>query len=64
MNFFKFLDKLNKNEDSLILYCLLDRVPVVVLGDNNNKIDQFLVDLSELIHFRKEYVFYTDFISA
>ena len=63
MNFFKFLDKLNKNEDSLILYCLLDRVPVVVLGDNNNKIDQFLVDLSELIHFRKEYVFYTDFIS-
>ena len=63
MNFFKFLDKLKRSYNSLILYCLLDRVPIIVLGDNSEKIDEFLIELSELIHFRKEYIFYTDFIS-
>ncbi len=63
MNFFKFLDKLKRSYNSLILYCLLDRIPIIVLGDNSEKIDNFLVELSELIHFRKEYIFYTDFIS-
>lgn len=63
MNFFEFLDKLKKNYNSLILYCLLDRIPIIVLGEDSEQVDQFLIDLSELIHFRKEYVFYTDFIS-
>ncbi|MCK4779931.1 MAG: hypothetical protein KAT57_07085 [Candidatus Lokiarchaeota archaeon] len=63
MNFFKFLDKLKRNYNSLILYCLLDRIPVVVLGEDSDKIDSFLIELSELVHFRKDYVFYTDFIS-
>ena len=64
MNFFKFLDKLKRNYNSLILYCLLDRIPVVVLGEDSDKIDNFLIELSELVHFRKDYVFYTDFIST
>lgn len=63
MNFFEFLDKLKKNYNSLILYCLLDRIPIIVLGEDSEQVDQFLIDLSVLIHFRKEYVFYTDFIS-
>ncbi|MFX1411162.1 MAG: hypothetical protein ACFFA6_12480 [Promethearchaeota archaeon] len=63
MNFFEFLDRLKKNYNSLILYCLLDRIPIIVLGEDSVKVDQFLIELSELIHFRKEYVFYTDFIS-
>jgi len=63
MNFFEFLDKLKKNYNSLILYCLLDRIPIIVLGEDSEQVDQFLIDLSELIHFRREYVFYTDFIS-
>lgn len=63
MNFFNFLDNLKSNYNSLILYCLLDRIPVVVLGDNSDKIDRLLIELSELVHFRKDYVFYTDFIS-
>lgn len=63
MNFFEFLDKLKKNYNSLILYCLLDRIPIIVLGEDSEQVDQLLIDLSELIHFRKEYVFYTDFIS-
>jgi len=64
MNFFEFLDKLKRNYNSLILYCLLDRIPVVVLGEDSDKIDNFLIELSELVHFRKDYVFYTDFIST
>ncbi len=63
MDFFKFLDNLKRSYNSLILYCLLDRIPIIVLGDNQEKIDNFLIELSELIHFRKEYIFYTDFIS-
>jgi hypothetical protein len=43
---------------------LLDRIPIIVLGDNPDEIDSFLMELSELIHFRKDYVFYTDFIST
>jgi len=64
MNFFKILDKFKKQYISLILYCLLDRIPIIVLGDNSEDINDFLMELSELVHFRKEFVFYTDFISA
>ena len=64
MNFFKILDKFKKHYISLILYCLLDRIPIIVFGDNSDEINNFLMELSELVHFRREYVFYTDFISA
>ncbi len=63
MNFFEFLDRLKRNNNSIILYCLLNRIPIIVLGEDPDKIDDFLIELSELVHFRKEYVFYTDFIS-
>ncbi|MHA2398902.1 MAG: hypothetical protein ACXADU_08430 [Promethearchaeota archaeon] len=63
MSFFKILDKFKRHYTSLILYCLLDRIPIIVIGDNKEKIEGFLIELSELVHFRKEYVFYTDFIS-
>ena len=63
MNFFKLLDKLKRKDSSLILYCLLDRIPIIIFGDNLNKIEDFLMELSEFIDFRKEMVFYTDFIS-
>lgn len=63
MNFFKLLDQLKRKDSSLILYCLLDRIPIIIFGDNLNKIDEFLMELSEFIDFRKEMVFYTDFIS-
>ena len=64
MNFFKFLDKLKRSYNSVILYCLLERVPIIVFGDDSEDIDNFLIELSELIHFRKDYIFYTDFVST
>ncbi|MFX1280915.1 MAG: hypothetical protein ACFFA3_16190 [Promethearchaeota archaeon] len=63
MNFFKILDRFKRDDISQILYCLLDRIPIIVLGDDQEKINNFLIELSELIHFRRDYVFYTDFIS-
>ncbi|MFX1395320.1 MAG: hypothetical protein ACFFAH_17410, partial [Promethearchaeota archaeon] len=63
MMFFEILDKLKRKKASLIIYCLLDRIPIIVFGDNSEKVDQFLVELSDLIPFRREYVFSTDFIS-
>lgn len=63
MNFFNFIEKLKRNEAALIFYCLLNKIPIIVFGDKHLKVDDLLIELSELIHFRKELVFYTDFIS-
>ncbi|TFG14528.1 MAG: hypothetical protein EU535_03135 [Promethearchaeota archaeon] len=63
MNFFKLLEYIKRKESSLILYSLLDRIPIIIFGKNPDKINDFLIGLSELIDFRKEIVFYTDFIS-
>ena len=64
MNFFKLLEILKGPDAALILYALLDRVPIIVYGDDAAKVDDFVIDLSILIHFRKEFIFYTDFIST
>jgi len=63
MNFFQILDQLKIKDSALILYCLLNRIPIIVIGKDSYKINDFIIELSELVHFRKEMVFYTDFIS-
>jgi len=63
MDFFNILDRLKRKYSSLILYCLLDRIPIIVMGDKPTQIENFLIELSNLMLFRKEFVFYTDFIS-
>jgi len=64
LNFFKLLDVLKATDAALILYALLDRVPIIVYGNEAVNVDEFVIDLSNLIHFRKEFIFYTDFISV
>jgi hypothetical protein len=64
MNFFKILDTLKRQDASLIFYSLLNRIPIIVYGESSEDVDNFLIELSELIPFRKEFVFYTDFISV
>ncbi|MBY9007539.1 MAG: hypothetical protein KGD63_12355 [Candidatus Lokiarchaeota archaeon] len=63
MDFFKSLERIKKKKRALILYCLLNRIPIIVIGDSSLDIDEFIIDLSNLINFRKELVYYTDFIS-
>jgi hypothetical protein len=57
------LEVLKAPDAALILYALLDRVPIIVYGNEAVNVDDFVIDLSNLIHFRKEFIFYTDFIS-
>jgi len=64
MNFFKILDTLKRQDASLIFYSLLNRTPIIVFGESSEEINNFLIELSELIPFRKEFVFYTDFIAV
>lgn len=63
MDIFKFLDSLGKENRSLILYSLLNRVPIIVFGKEPDKVNKFINDLTDLIKFRKELVYYTDFVS-
>ena len=42
----------------------MDRIPIIVFGDDSYEVDNLLIDLSEVLIFRKELVFYTDFIST
>jgi len=59
MSFFKFLERLKALDTSLILYSLLNRIPIIVYGEDAEEVNNFIIDLSDLIHFRKELVFYT-----
>ncbi len=63
MDIFENFERLGKKSSSIILYSLLNRIPIIVIGDDEDNIDDFLIELSNLIFFRKESVFYTDFIS-
>jgi len=64
MDLFQILDKLKRKDMSIVLFCLLDRIPIFVIGNDSDIIDSFLIELSELIEFRKELVFNTDFVSS
>ncbi len=57
------LEKIKKKDSSLFIYCMLDRIPIIVFGNDEFKTDNFLMELTDLVHFRKEVVFYSDFIS-
>jgi hypothetical protein len=63
LNFFNLIDILRRKDVALILYSLLERLPIIVFGDDPNKIEDLLIELTNLINFRKEIVFSTDFIS-
>jgi len=63
MDIFKFLDTLNKRGKALVLYSLLNRLPIIIFGSTSGEIDNFIIELIELIDFRKDLAFNTDFIS-
>lgn len=63
MNIFKCFKQLKKKEQCFLLYCLLDRIPIIVFGQSSEIINDFISALLNLISFRKEFIYYTDFIS-
>jgi len=62
-NFNEIINKLNEDEFSLILRCLLDRIPIVIIGSGKDNSEFFANKLIEFISFRNKLIFYTDFIS-
>lgn len=63
MEIFSLLDTLKRKEKGYLLYSLLNRLPIIIFGNFEEKVDQLIVELIELIDFRKDLVFDTDFIS-
>jgi hypothetical protein len=63
MDIFKLLDDLGKDKRALILYALLNRIPIFIIGEESEKVNELINELTDLIKFRKELVYYTDFIS-
>ena len=63
MEFYEILDKMKRKSAALLIFCVLDRIPIIAYGEDSNEIDEFLMDLSNIIYFRKEFVFYTEFVS-
>ncbi len=53
----------SKNEDiALILHCLLDRIPIVIISSNEEDVENIINGLTNLISFRNIMIFYTDFV--
>jgi len=61
----QLIELINTNIEnfSLILRVLLDRIPIVVFGENDDEINEIIGELTSLIKNRQELIFYTDFIS-
>ncbi len=61
----QIVELINTNTENfaLILRALLDRIPIIVFGENDEEINEIIDELTSLIKNRQELIFYTDFIS-
>ena len=54
----------SKNEDiALILHCILDRIPILIISSNEEEVENVMNGLTNLISFRSIMIFYTDFVN-
>ncbi|MEJ2251346.1 MAG: hypothetical protein P8Y70_13020 [Candidatus Lokiarchaeota archaeon] len=63
MKLFEFFDKIGKNNTAVLIYCLLNRIPIIICGKDAENVNDLIIEISQLIPFRKDFVFGTDFIS-
>lgn len=64
MNFFEILSKIKKVLRPLILYSLLNRIPIIVVSKLNEEyIRQILINLANLVYFRDIYILKKDLFS-
>ncbi|MFW9866022.1 MAG: hypothetical protein ACFFEN_07975 [Candidatus Thorarchaeota archaeon] len=52
MNLFDRLETLNLSDAALVIYCLLNRIPIIALGEESDIVDKFLIELTEIVNFR------------
>ncbi|MBD3185336.1 hypothetical protein GF325_00795, partial [Candidatus Bathyarchaeota archaeon] len=60
MNLVEILGMFSRKEFALMLRCLLDRIPIIVGGNEQEFVDDFLTKICDSISIRKEIVFGTD----
>lgn len=61
LKIFKILEKLRIEDSSLILYCLLNRIPIIISNNNSEFINEFINKLINLIPFRSDTIFGSKF---
>ena len=57
------LFNIGEEQFSIILKCLLDRIPILIAGTNKEDVEFLANFLADLMSFRTKLIFYTDFIS-
>lgn len=62
MNLIQLLNTLDEANISLILRCLLDRVPILTVGTDEWETNDLVNDIASYLDFRTELVYYTDFV--
>lgn len=56
------LFKIGEEEFALILYSLLNRIPILISGSSKHNVEFFANKLADLMVFRNKLIFYTDFV--
>ncbi len=56
LDIFNFLDR---ESSKILLYCILNRYPIFVVGDNEGELNQIISNLTNFIDFRHDVAFYT-----
>jgi len=58
----KLIETVGKNNFALLLRIVLDRLPILIIGDQPSEVDNLLNSIISLAPHRHEYVFWSDFI--
>ena len=58
----KLIEILGKHQLSLLLRIVLDRYPVIIIGNDRSKVDNLLNGIITLAPHRHEYIFWSDFL--
>ncbi|MHA1321917.1 MAG: hypothetical protein ACTSRL_03905 [Candidatus Helarchaeota archaeon] len=56
------IEKLGKNNFALLLRAVLDRLPIIIIGENATEVDNLLNSIVTLAPHHHEYVFWSDFV--
>lgn len=58
----KLIEILGSHQFALLLRIILDRLPVIVIGNEQNEVDNLLHGIISLAPHRHEYIFWSDFV--
>lgn len=62
MEIMEYFSNSDLDDNALVIRCLLDRIPILVTGKDEQEIENFLNELSQLLPFRNIMIYYTEFV--